>query len=570
MGLTKQYLRVGQSTRNRLFGVAPLSRGPSLREDRTPLQMLVSEQGTISHGRLAVVVLGILALTLGILMSTLPWVDWLILKQLRLWNGTLSYYYWRQPGVVRLTKVFVFNMTNVDGFLNHGQKPKLDEIGPFVYREDMEKVNIKFHENGTVSFQHNKILRFVPDLSVRRDSKLIIPNIPLLTLTSKSASLPHIMRIALSMGLKTLYRGQEFTSVTADELLFGYEEQLINLAHRFYPRGKRPPAKMGLLIGRNTSIMNDVETIYTGHTDMKDFGLLAKLNGLDHLPYWDSEPCNSIKASEGSFFPPRETTKEDVVHIYDKDICRIWPFKYRYDMEKNGINVGYYTLDENTFTSGDKYADNKCFCPGRQECPPDGIQDISPCQFDAPIYTSLPHYYGVDNPEITDVVEGLNPNKEKHEPYIKLQQKLGVPLEVLIRIQLNLKVTQSNLSPTKKFPSMYFPIMWVEEGAEELPDYLIRWIYLSTTLSPWLVPICSYGIIAFGALMILSIFFRAYRKVVFTRDNIERGKRKILRRGSSFFVNGQHRLLIIRDSYTLLQNQPEIAETSLIPDPEIS
>lgn len=40
----------------------------------------------------------------------------------------------------------------------------------------------------------------------------------------------------------------------------------------------------------------------------------------------------------------------------------------------------------------------------------------------APIYSSLPHYYGMNNPEITDVVEGLKPNKEKHEPYIKLQQ----------------------------------------------------------------------------------------------------------------------------------------------------
>lgn len=45
--------------------------------------------------------------------------------------------------------------------------------------------------------------------------------------------------------------------------------------------------------------MNDVETIYTGHTSMHDFGLLNKLNGLDHLPYWNEAPCNSIRASEG-------------------------------------------------------------------------------------------------------------------------------------------------------------------------------------------------------------------------------------------------------------------------------
>ena len=57
------------------------------------------------------------------------------------------------------------------------------------------------------------------------------------------------MRIALSMVLKSLYTMEEFTEITADKLLFGYEEQLTRLAHKFYPRGKRPPAKMGLLIG---------------------------------------------------------------------------------------------------------------------------------------------------------------------------------------------------------------------------------------------------------------------------------------------------------------------------------
>ncbi|KAK9496593.1 hypothetical protein O3M35_013127 [Rhynocoris fuscipes] len=317
---------------------------------------------------------------------------------------------------------------------------------------------------------------------------------------------------------------------------------------------------------RNTSLMNDVETIYTGENGMENFGLLDKLNGLDHLPYWQGSPCNDIRASEGSFFPPREVTKKDIVHVFDKDLCRIWPLRYRWDEVKNGVTVGRYTPDDNMLTSGDRYKDNKCFCPGRQSCPPDGLQDISPCQFDAPVFLSYPHFYGMKNKEITSAVEGLSPDKEKHETFLKIQQKLGVPLEARVRVQLNLKVTHSNYGIARKFPSIMFPIVWVEEGAEELPDYLIRWIYLSTTLCSWLVPFVSYGTIVLGAFLIVSAFIKAYRKVVFTRENLELGKAK-LRRGSSFFINGQHRLLIIRDSYTLLQDQPTVAETSFDPDP---
>lgn len=50
----------------------------------------------------------------------------------------------------------------------------------FYFRENMEKVNIKFHQNGTVSFQHKKILQFVPELSVNKEQRIVVPNIPLL------------------------------------------------------------------------------------------------------------------------------------------------------------------------------------------------------------------------------------------------------------------------------------------------------------------------------------------------------------------------------------------------------
>lgn len=44
----------------------------------------------------------------------------------------------------------------------------------------MEKVNIRFHDNYTVSYQHKKILQFVPELSVDKNQRITTPNIPLL------------------------------------------------------------------------------------------------------------------------------------------------------------------------------------------------------------------------------------------------------------------------------------------------------------------------------------------------------------------------------------------------------
>lgn len=70
---------------------------------------------------------------------------------------------------------------------------------------------------------------------------------------------------------------------------------------------------------------------------MDKFGYLDQLNGMGDLPFWDSEPCTNITASEGSFFPPREYTKNDMRYVYDKDLCRIVPLEFRNTVYKDGM-----------------------------------------------------------------------------------------------------------------------------------------------------------------------------------------------------------------------------------------
>lgn len=131
----------------------------------------------------------------------------------------------------------------------------------------------------------------------------------------------------------------------------------------------------------------------------------------------------------------------------------------------------------------------------------------------------------------------------------------------MVRVQMNLKLAKvSNIKVASKLPEMMFPIMWIEEGVEELTPSIKRWVYLATTFSDVAVPLFTYGCICTGASILLFIFVKAYKDILFSDPRIEKGKERItrelreLRRGSSFLINGQPRLLILRDSYTLLDN----------------
>lgn len=57
------------------------------------------------------------------------------------------------------------------------------------------------------------------------------------------------MKYGISILLGGFVKMKPFKAVTADELVFGYDDTLTKLASKYYPRGKRPPEKMGLLLG---------------------------------------------------------------------------------------------------------------------------------------------------------------------------------------------------------------------------------------------------------------------------------------------------------------------------------
>ena len=54
----------------------------------------------------------------------------------------------------------------------NGGKPKLVEVGPFVYREIRNKTDIKHNSNGTVTYRQIKTYHFNRELSVASDTEV--------------------------------------------------------------------------------------------------------------------------------------------------------------------------------------------------------------------------------------------------------------------------------------------------------------------------------------------------------------------------------------------------------------
>lgn len=60
--------------------------------------------------------------------------------------------WWLKPPIDPIVKVYIFNYTNIDRFLSGADsKIQVKEIGPYAYREPVEKVNLQF-ENDIISF----------------------------------------------------------------------------------------------------------------------------------------------------------------------------------------------------------------------------------------------------------------------------------------------------------------------------------------------------------------------------------------------------------------------------------
>lgn len=415
-------------------------------------------------------------------------------------EGSLTYNNWKTLPVDLFMEFYMFNVTNAEEYeKNQTIKPKLEEIGPYVFREYHERDIIAWNDdNSTVTFLTKRTWQFAPELSNGSDDDVIM------TLNAVPATLNYLARLmgplerVFLSSLLTVSGEKMFVNKTVKELLYdGYEDKILDVVNQLNTSISIPFKKFGYFVDRNGSKTYDgVFNMYTGANNIELLGTVAEWNYKNYTPYYE-RPCSDITGTTGELWGPIRNQND--VGIFAPDICMTLKLKYSGVAELNGLEGYNYLLRDNAFNGSDPEA--SCICLKDSECLPVGLLNVSACRFNAPVFVSRPHFLRSDS-SLLNAVEGLMPDPEKHKMTLGLEPTTGAPMFVDARLMLNLMIEPvKHIGMFENLPKrIYFPVFWFDQKAvlsEELSS-LAKLVQILPDVGMGVF----FGLAGIGALMV--------------------------------------------------------------------
>ncbi|XP_064799135.1 scavenger receptor class B member 1-like isoform X4 [Oncorhynchus masou masou] len=421
-------------------------------------------------------------------------------------KNEMSYTMWKDVPVPFFMTVYFFNVLNPTEVLA-GEKPMVEQRGPYVYRKHIQKQNITFHPNHTVSYLEYRSYFFEPSMSVGNESDVVtIPNMLVLGAAVMMENLPFAVRLMISTTFKTFKEGP-FLTKSVGKLMWGYDSKLVDFLNKWLPGMLPSTGKFGLFAEFNNS-NTGLFTIHTGKDDIRLIHKVDSWNGLTKLTNWKTPQCNMINGTAGQMWPPF-MTKESTLPFYSPDACRSLEMVYQREGIMEGIPLYRYVAPKTLFANGSDYAPNEGFCPCRQS----GLLNVSSCRSNSPVFISHPHFYNAD-PVLLDYVHGLQPTEDQHGLFIDIHPETGVPLNVSIRLQLNLYMKKvSGITETGKISEVMMPMMWFEENGY-IDGEILTTFHTNLVLLPMVMVYMQYCFIVLGLATVLGVVLLYYRNKI--------------------------------------------------------
>ncbi|KAB0797701.1 hypothetical protein PPYR_06714 [Photinus pyralis] len=441
-------------------------------------------------------------------------VGYAISERIALKEGNEVYEIWRKQPFPQKMKIYFFNVTNADD-VQQGAAPVLKEVGPYVYDEYWERVDITIDDGtDTIKYMLKRSFFFNQKESGCRmeDDPITMVNG---ALVSTALQVYAILPSAIAMvndAVPYLYKGAKdvFIRAPAKDILF---DGILITCH---------DPEVEFICSAMKGMLPPTIEFTNGGTDFK-FSLFGYMNktlagpfvigrGLknttrgDILLYresnsslvWPGPGCNKINGSDSTLFYPLKTPPERI-YAYSPDICRSMFVSFEKYVDYEGIPTWKYS---NRPESIIKNSENECFCPlAKNEdyndvtnCPENGLVDLTFC-LKAPILVSNPHFYLGDS-SLTEFARGVNPVKELHENFMYLEPITGNPVAGAKRLQMNVRLKRfEDFELLNNVSEGVFPMVWLEEGALIPPEYrkmmsaglsqlamldVIKWIFILT------------------------------------------------------------------------------------------
>ncbi|XP_039298581.1 scavenger receptor class B member 1 isoform X1 [Nilaparvata lugens] len=404
-------------------------------------------------------------------------------ERLRMVRGLPAYEWWLNPPDEVLLRVYLFNITNSEKFLNGTEKKlKLEEIGPYIFREKLTHSNVQFFENGTMTYRSHRTAIFLPEMNhLSLNATIIVPNLAVLGMSSYLWDSSFVTKIAFNLLLNRL-DSQPIVASTVNNYFWNFTDPLVKVAKTLAPH-LVPVENMGILQQIYHKFSDDV-TVYFGPGNGRRFFTIDKFNGQSRLGYWPNETCDTIQGSTEGVTYHQGIKRDDVLKYLRKTICRVTPLHYTRDVQKLGMKAYQFDLPADVYMQPTDGITEQCFNhPGSPDLP-SGVIDASPCNYDFPVGVSFPHFMNADK-VVHQKLEGLNASPEKHSSFVIVEPTTGIPMESRARSQSNVIMRSvSGIPRVKRFSDMFIPMFWAEYNQVGLPWYITALMYSTVIILP--------------------------------------------------------------------------------------
>ncbi|CAF4817980.1 unnamed protein product [Pieris macdunnoughi] len=425
-------------------------------------------------------------------------------------EGNFIYNMWSNPTYKIYSDVYIFNYTNVDQYLRGEEKLKLTELGPYKFQELRTNENITIDkERGVMTMKPKIKLKFLSEESVGQyNDSIVVPNIALIAISTLLADqgLGFIPNTAAYYTMTAL-GSKLFKPMPAGDFLWGYDDPLVKVASKLVP-GWIDFGKIGIMdrfyAQRNDEVEVELKNIsrrYSINTWNNQPGLREQ--GFSSIN--TSIPCNRLQGTyEGLMLPPGFNST--VLPVFRKQACRVYPFVYKEEVLGSiGIPLTRYKMDDSAFNKTNPY-DCKC----KTNCLPDGFVDIGSCYYGFPIALSKPHFLDTD-PEQQKRFEGMKPDPLLHSSHVDLETKIGVPIALSTKLQVNIAVRMASGNPiTRPLKDMVVPLMWLTLYCDEPPPEVVALLRMRFLFAPPLVLTLEILLIVIGSALVIHGVYRLW------------------------------------------------------------